>query len=154
MVLLAGCAASPPRAEHQISDCCASFGIDVNPVLGPNAANCGTINTKGRTLTARRKNQAAVACVRDAQSRGRALVVNQGFSISPDYYLRNVLVFGALGEKVLVQIEFEHDGPTVFAGPCDELKLLDNGYFEHSGCRTDDALLERLKPAAASASER
>jgi starvation-inducible outer membrane lipoprotein len=148
LLVLTGCVSHPPQAEHKVIDCCANFGIDVNPVLGPKAANCGTINIKALTLSARRKNQAAIACVRDAQSRGRALVVNQGFSVEPDYYLRNVVVFGVQGEKVLVVIEFEHDGPTVFAGPCDVLKVLDSGNLEYSGCRTDDALLERMKPAS------
>jgi hypothetical protein len=148
LLVLAGCATRPPSTEHKVIDCCAKFGIDVNPVLGSKAANCGTIDTKARTLSERRKNQTAVACVRDAQMRGRALVVTQGFSSFPDVSLANVVVFGAQGERVLVVIEDQHDGPTVFAGPCDVLKVLDYGDLEYSGCRTDDALLTRMKPAS------
>jgi hypothetical protein len=147
VLMLAACAANKGAAARpQISDCCTVFGIDVNPVLGENAVNCGTINSKPRSAAARSKNRKVVSCARRAQSRGAAVVFDQGYSATPDYYLRNVLVFGAQGEKILVVIEYEHDGPSVFAGPCDVLKVLDNGDLEYSGCRTDEALLDRMKP--------
>jgi hypothetical protein len=138
-MLLVACASNSP-----ISDCCADFGIDVNPVLGADAKNCGTIITKSPDAATRSRNESAIACVQRAQLRGRAFVVNQGFSIPPDYYLRNVVVFGAKGEKVLVQIEHQHDGPTTFVGLCKDIKLLSSGKLELAGCEPDETLLARL----------
>lgn len=146
LLVLAGCGTLPSqRGRAKVSDCCADFGIDVNQVLGSKAVNCGTINSHPDSNAALARNHKAVACVRRTQSRGGALVVNWGFSIFPDYYLRSVAVFGALGEKILVQIEQQHDGATFFVGPCTELKVLDDGEFEFAGCHTDDALMERVK---------
>ncbi len=146
LLVLTGCVSLPShRGRAKVSDCCADFGIDVNLVLGSKAVNCGTINSHPDSNATLARNHRAVACVRRTQSRGGALVVNRGFSIFPDYYLRSVVVFGALGEKILVQIEQQHDGATFFAGLCAELKVLDDGDLEFAGCHTDDALLERIR---------
>jgi hypothetical protein len=145
-MLLVACASPSSNGVAQpVSDCCANFGIDVNPLLGPKAVNCGTINTKADSASSRSRNESATACVQRARLRGRAFVVNQGFSIPPDYYLRNVVVFGARGEKVLVQIEHQHDGPTLFVGRCAALELDSSGKLTSSNCEPDDALLEQLK---------
>jgi len=139
-ILLVGCASNLP-----VSDCCADLGIDVNPILGVNAVDCGTIITKPPDAATRSRNESAIACVQRAQLRSRAFVLNQGFSIPPDYYLRNVVMLGAQGEKVLVQIEHQHDGPTSFVGHCKDIKLLSSGELELVGCEPDDALLARMK---------
>ena len=145
-LLLTGCVSlTSQRGRDRVSDCCADFGIDVNQVLGSNAVNCGTINSRPDSSAARDRNRKAIACVRRAEKSGGAMVVNHGFSIFPDYYLRSVVVYAAGGEKILVQIEHQHDGADFFVGPCDNLKVLDDGQLEFSGCRADDALLERMK---------
>jgi len=138
-MLLTACASNSP-----ISDCCADFGIDVNPILGAGAVNCGTVITKPSDTATRSRNESAIACVQRAQLRGRAFVVNQGFSVPPDYYLRNVVVYGAKGEKVLVQVEHLHDGPTTFVSSCMNIKLSSSGELELVGCEPDDSLLARL----------
>ena len=139
-MLTGGCA-----LNSAVSNCCADLGIDVNPILGPDAVNCGTIVTKPPDAATRSRNESAIACVQRAQLRGRAFVFNQGFSIPPDYYLRNVVVFGAQGEKALVQIEHQHDGPTSFVGHCKDIKPLSSGELKLVGCEPDDALLARMK---------
>jgi len=139
-MLLMGCASNSP-----VSDCCADLGIDVNPILGADAVNCGTILMRLPDAATRSRNEGAIACVQRAQLRGRAFVLNQGFSIPPDYYLRHVVVFGAMGEKVLVQIEQQHDGPTTFVGRCKDIKLLSSGNLKLVGCDPDDALVARMK---------
>ena len=140
VMLSVGCASNSP-----VSDCCADLGINVNRILGPDAVDCGTIITKRRDAATRSRNDSAIACVQRAQLRVRAFVLNQGFSIPPDYYLRNIVVFGAQGEKVLVQIEHQHDGPTTFVGQCKDIKLASSGELELVGCEPDDALLVRMK---------
>ena len=154
LLVLAACATPKGKpASRSVSDCCAAFGIDVDLVLGPKGVNCGTINSKPDTAAERDRTRKAMACVRASRNGSRATVVNQGYSISPDYYLRNVLVFGALGEKILVQIEQMHDGATYSISSCDVLRILDNGDLEYDGCRTDDALQERMKLKVATTSE-
>ena len=137
-----------------ISDCCSNLGIDVNPVLGPHAANCGTINSAPHTTAARDRNRKALACVRSARTGARAFVVNQGYSIFPDYALQNVVIFGAQGEKVLVRIEQAHDGATYSMSSCTVLNIRDNGELEFAGCQEDEALNERMKPTGVNDSKR
>lgn len=139
-MLSAGCASTGP-----ISDCCADVGLNVNPILGPDAVNCGTIITKPQDAATRGRNESAIACVQRAQLRGRPFVVNQGFSIPPDYYLRNVVVFGAQGEKVLLRIEHEHDGPTWALARCANIDLNSDGQLAYSGCQADETLFLRMK---------
>ena len=139
-MLSAGCASKTP-----ISDCCADVGLNVNPILGPDAVNCGTINTKPQDAATRDRNESAIACVQRAQLRGRPFLVNQGFSIPPDYYLRNVVVFGAQGEKVLLRIEHEHDGPTGVLARCASIDLKSDGQLAYSGCESDETLFSRMK---------
>jgi hypothetical protein len=154
VLLLVGCASdSSARKPRVINDCCADIGIDVTPVLGPKAVDCKFINTKPQDSATRSRNESAIACVQRAELRGRPYVVNQGFSIPPDFFVRYIVMSGAQGEKLLVRQEWEHDGPSYFVGQCTGIKLHSDGEFDLVGCVADDDVLKRLTPASASRPE-
>jgi hypothetical protein len=144
--LLSACGTLPPAADA--IPCCLAMGLDVRPILGDQFTNCGTYEQLYLSAISRIPSERALKCARRELAARRPFMFTYEQNEPPDVSITHVAVFGANGERVLVQSGIFGDENIAFAGSCDELTVEKDGYPTHENCSASTPLIESLRSRA------
>jgi hypothetical protein len=147
--LICAMAMGTPLAFAADPLCCRMFGIDATPILGHDAALCGKIVDADQRAAVetevRAQRKLAAQCALGAQAKGRPFVYTYRMLVTPDVDMMVQGVFGAHGERLLLQAGIFGEDNIHSMEVCNSLIVLADGILKGEGCYPGDPLIDRLR---------
>lgn len=156
IAFLCGCNHSKPKEE--LKNCCAYLGINIAPLISKDSVDCGASwqtnywmsGIKKSKAETQRKNNAAVACVKNAHKHSRSFVYQHTYQSFPDGGYNYYAIRTTAGKNVLITYGGIGDEPLNFyVGYCESLEIEASGklMFNENTCSptTDNELYEKIR---------
>lgn len=118
----AGAVAAEPDAWLNVGY--KGFGESIAALAGSGAVDCGFVNLLGESRPKRAQRKRAIACVRDASSRGVPFKFGT-LRVPIDSYVHEVYVRTAAGErwKIVYDIMIDGDAPQQWNATCKDISV-------------------------------
>jgi len=140
-LLVQACATGPDTGDAV--KCCDGFGIDVRPILGADAIDCG-VYSDWLPHNHQYKSRSALQCALRAQRQGRAFVYYRVESDMVDSGAEAVAVFGERGVRIYLVHVYTNDEDHTEGGVCERLTVNESGSLEGENCSPESPLFQRL----------